>query len=99
MEVNVFGNYRCPCCKSYTYERKANNTYQICSVCFWEDDGVQLDNPEYEGGANTISLNEARKNFKIFGAMDERFIGNVRPPLKEEKHITRLDGRSGTSPS
>ena len=62
--------YQCPCCKHYTLDGKPNNTFQTCSVCFWEDDGVQLNDPDYEGGANHMSLNQARRNFKEFGVID-----------------------------
>ena len=34
----------------------------ICPVCFWEDDLIQLKDPEYAGGANLVSLWQARLN-------------------------------------
>jgi len=85
MDTNQYNKYKCPCCGYYTYDRQPDNTYEICEVCFWEDDGLQLDDPNMAGGANTISLNEARINFKKYGACEERFVENVRPPLDEEK--------------
>lgn len=81
---NKYGKYQCPCCEHYTLDLKPNNTFQICPVCFWEDDGVQLNAPEYEGGANEMSLNQARRNFKEFGVIDLQFKKQVRPPSKEE---------------
>ncbi|MDD4807476.1 MAG: CPCC family cysteine-rich protein [Oscillospiraceae bacterium] len=36
----------------------------MCPVCGWEDDGVQLDEPDLEGGANEMSLNEAREAYR-----------------------------------
>ncbi|ARP50579.1 hypothetical protein B6259_06620 [Ruminococcaceae bacterium CPB6] len=39
-----------------------HNNPRVCPVCGWEDDGVQLDEPDLEGGANEMSLNEARKH-------------------------------------
>jgi hypothetical protein len=53
-------------------------------VCFWEDDPIQFDDHDYDGGANIVSLNEARKNFKEFGASEHQFVGKVRPPLPDE---------------
>ena len=50
---------RCACCGEYTLEEKS--LFDICPVCGWEDDGVQNDDPNYDGGANHISLNEAKK--------------------------------------
>ncbi|WP_092563500.1 CPCC family cysteine-rich protein [Anaeromicropila populeti] len=31
---------------------------------------MQLDNPFYEGGTNNVSLNQARKDYKLFGASE-----------------------------
>lgn len=85
MDNNAFGNYKCPCCGFYTLDHKADNTFQICPVCFWEDDGVQLHNPDYEGGANSVSLLQAKQNYKNFGAIEERFKECIRLPLEDEK--------------
>lgn len=49
----------CPCCGEYHFEEE--DFYEVCEVCGWEDDGLQRDEPDYEGGANTISLNQARE--------------------------------------
>jgi len=60
--------YKCPCCGHYTFDEPTGNTYDICPVCFWEDDGWQQDDPEKAGGANKVSLNQAKKNYRAFGA-------------------------------
>lgn len=49
----------CPCCGEKTLMERDN--YEICKVCGWEDDDIQSADPDYAGGANHISLNEARK--------------------------------------
>ena len=36
----------------------------ICDVCDWCDDAIQESNPKYEGGANKMSLNQAREAYK-----------------------------------
>jgi len=54
-------------------------------VCFWEDDDVQLRDPDYEGGANEVSLNQARRNFQRHGASEPRFKAKVRPPEPGER--------------
>lgn len=59
-------------------------SYDICRVCFWEDDQVQLRWPDYPGGANKPSLIESQRNFAEFGAMEQRFRGNVRQPQPSE---------------
>lgn len=35
--------------------------FDVCEVCGWENDPLQYDDPDYAGGANCISLNEARR--------------------------------------
>ena len=37
--------------------------YDICEVCNWENDPVQLVNPDLAGGANRMSLNQAREAY------------------------------------
>ena len=51
MMTNKEGKYQCPCCECFTYSEKPINTFQLCEVCFWEDDGIQFDDPLYEDGA------------------------------------------------
>lgn len=74
---------KCPCCGFYTLEQPYGS-YDICPVCFWEDDFIQLEDETYEGGANTVSLLQARKNFKKFGACEWEMKKYVRPPRKSE---------------
>ncbi|RVU00513.1 hydrolase [Mucilaginibacter limnophilus] len=76
--------YQCYCCGHFTLSEARDNSFDICPVCFWEDDGVQSDNPHYEGGANVVSLNVARKNYKKFGASEFGFLDNIRKPNSEE---------------
>ncbi|MBO0475429.1 hypothetical protein DOK76_00015 [Vagococcus sp. DIV0080] len=73
---------QCPCCKYYTIEGEGE--YDICKVCFWEDDPSGIIYPKEAVGANAISLNKARKNYIEFGASEKRFLSNVRSPLFEE---------------
>ena len=79
--------YRCPCCGYYTFTEPCGS-YEICPVCYWENDAVQNDNPDYVGGANKCSLNESRNNYKKAGACEERFLPYVRQPLPEEMNIS-----------
>ncbi|CNE46471.1 MULTISPECIES: CPCC family cysteine-rich protein [Yersinia] len=53
--------YPCPCCGKNTIGDLGN--YEICTVCGWEDDLVQSEDPYFAGGANAPSLNEAKKEF------------------------------------
>ena len=45
----------CPVCGKCTVEE-----YDICGNCFWENDPIQLAHPDLGGGANIMSLKEAR---------------------------------------
>ncbi len=76
--------YLCPCCENYTLDDGPGH-FEICPVCYWEDDNIQRDDPDYRGGANDISLNEARKNYKKIGAMSQEYCDMVRPPLDKER--------------
>ncbi len=46
----------CPVCGEYVFEKE--NSFEICPVCGWEDDRLQKLNPDMEGGANKLSLNQ-----------------------------------------
>jgi len=59
--------FPCPCCGELTRSEKDYGTFDICDVCGWEDDNVQADDPDYEGGANRPSLNQARQNYIATG--------------------------------
>jgi len=72
----------CPCCGYYTLETKEK--YDICPVCFWEDDPFQRDDESLSSGANRVSLTEARKNFREFGACEAAMLPYVRKPTAEE---------------
>src|SRR5437588_8116600 len=73
----------CPCCGFYTLDQP-HGSYDICPVCFWEDDPVQFRDPAYRGGANRVSLEEARRNFRAYGATDGDVSDYVRPPRLDE---------------
>ena len=52
----------CPCCGSYPFSER--NSYEICPVCGWEDDPLQRRDESVSGGANAMSLREAREEFR-----------------------------------
>ncbi|MBR5740635.1 MAG: hypothetical protein IKX81_04980 [Firmicutes bacterium] len=54
--------YLCPVCGRYHFEER--NAYEICPVCGWEDDPVQRQDPDFEGGANELSLNQYRARYE-----------------------------------
>lgn len=78
------GPYRCPCCGHKTLD--ARGDFDICPVCFWEDDGQDdHDADTIRGGPNgALSLTQARQNFAEFGACERKFVDKVRKPRNDE---------------
>ncbi|MFF2484619.1 CPCC family cysteine-rich protein [Paenibacillus sp. NPDC058071] len=77
--------HTCPCCGYKTFDEQTPGTYDICKICFWEDDGVQFDDPDYEGGANEVSLRQGQRNYIQFGACEVRCKQFVRKPTDEDE--------------
>lgn len=82
--INESNIFRCPCCKFKTLHGRAQ--FEVCPVCFWEDDGQdESEASEVRGGPNgNLSLRQAQLNFFQFGAVEERFRGMVRGPHPDE---------------
>ena len=78
--------YKCPCCGYKTLEVPNTNTFEICDVCFWENDGIQFNDINYTDGANCVSLKKARENYKKIGAFEKDYINEVRKPYDNEKN-------------
>ena len=74
--------YPCPCCGCFTLP--AQGEFDICPVCFWEDDPAQSRDEQLDGLANKVCLIEARKNYLAFGACENEMLSHVRKPFPEE---------------
>jgi hypothetical protein len=79
------GPFACPCCGSLTLP--ARGDYELCPVCFWEDDGQdEQDAGVVRGGPNgNLSLTAARANYATIGAMHPAFVHKVRPATTSER--------------
>ena len=77
--------YTCPCCGYKTLDEEPPGTYDICAICFWEDEPIQFEDPDYEGGANRPSLKTAQKNVQLFGACEKRILEHVRKPKVDDE--------------
>ncbi len=77
--------YRCPCCDCKTLVYDEPLYHEICPVCYWENDPIQNNDKDYSGGANGISLIEAKKNYETIGAVSSSMIKYVRRPFDDEK--------------
>lgn len=56
------GKIKCPVCGKYEFEEFGD--FDVCEECYWENDPVQYCHPDYKGGANKMSLTEARAAYK-----------------------------------
>ena len=72
----------CICCGYQTLD--SDGDYEICTICFWEDDPFQKEDV-YATGANQIPLIEAQMNYIRYGACEKSFVENVRKPNSHEK--------------
>ncbi len=52
----------CDCCGSQVIRERG--AFEICPICGWEDDPAQARSPDLSGGANEMSLDEARAVWK-----------------------------------
>lgn len=59
-----YESYICNCCQN---EVPGDGVYDICHTCGWENDPSEKLYPDEDCGANHMSLNEGRANFKKFG--------------------------------
>lgn len=79
--------FPCPCC-GYLVFVEPPGSYDICTICGWEDDIAQLRFPRTTG-ANKVSLIEAQWNFVKDGASDP-----ARPPLGQDPLATDIRDES-----
>ena len=70
--------YPCPCCGFLVFQDEPGS-YDICPICFWEDDLSQLRFPKTTG-ANHVSLIEGQANYARAGVCELRFKDRVRAP-------------------
>ena len=75
VEGRVEQLFACPCCNYETLEQRGE--YDICPVCFWEDDGNN--DPSRYSGPNHMTLSEGRSNYQKNGACSEGEAAFVSP--------------------
>ena len=71
----------CPACGYRTLPARCD--WDICPVCFWEDDVVETERDQ-RSPANHMLLSEGQANFMVFGAVAPEMKKYVRPPLSHE---------------
>lgn len=55
--------HKCPVCGKHIF--KDIDDHDICPFCHWENDSYGELNPDSDGGANNISLNEAKRIWNL----------------------------------
>jgi hypothetical protein len=77
---------KCPCCGFYTVDSDDEVIVDICEVCFWQYDVMGHECPEEIIGSNKVSLNDARENYKKYGACKIEYASSkwVREPMSDE---------------
>ncbi len=63
----------CKCCGANCIQESGN--YEICSICFWEDDGISDENTY--SNVNHLTLKEAKANYRKFKACSIEFVNHV----------------------
>jgi anaerobic ribonucleoside-triphosphate reductase len=74
----------CSCCGQKTLPK--DSVFMVCKVCGWEDDEIQNLEPDYAGGANHISLNEAKKAWAEGRPLEPLMRAAWEQFAKEEEH-------------
>jgi ribosomal protein L37E len=59
-EKNETYKHKCPVCGGYGFDYAMD----ICKLCGWQDDAIQEKTPDYTGGANRMSLNQAKEAYR-----------------------------------
>lgn len=82
--ADAMPQHQCPCCDFITLFKRGNHL--ICPVCFWEDDGQDVDTLDSPSESNRgTTLRQGRGNFKQFGACEEAMAKYV-VPVENRSH-------------
>ena len=77
--------FPCPCC-GHSVHSNPPGSYDICEICDWEDDALELEfATTLDGGANGLTLFQAQLNYADFGACERRSSNNVRLPQSSDR--------------
>jgi len=82
VEGDLPGWLPCPVCSHHTFEVLGD--WHTCPVCGWNSDPVQEAVHDDPTGANGISLNQARQNYQLFGAITREKLAHLNPEEKKK---------------
>ena len=71
----------CPCCGYRTLPERGR--YDLCPVCWWEDDGARTDAASLDG-PNAATLAEGQRLYQRYGTSALHGVKEVRPPNVDE---------------
>ena len=99
------GMKACPCCGYRTLPARGH--YEICLICWWQDDGQDNDRAnEVRGGPNSdLSLTQARINYLTIGVSKPIHIDHQLQPYalrayeRERFFVLSSDGLSVSEPT
>jgi hypothetical protein len=69
LSTSTLAAKQCPCCDYFSLSTRGHD---ICPVCAWQDDGLDIDKPDVVSAPNHLTVREARANFTTVGACDQR---------------------------
>ena len=80
--------YQCACCDYFTLYEPLGS-YDICPVCFWEDDPeIEFDKQDKPSPSNhELTLKEARGNFIKIGACNQEMLEHVTPTEERSSYV------------
>lgn len=79
---------QCPCCDYISLPYRGYDL--ICPICFWEDNGQDVDALDQRSGPNHgISLRQGRATFKTHGACELEMLKHVLPAEERQKFAYR----------
>ena len=87
----IEGSYQCPCCDYFTLHGRGS--FDCCPICYWEDDGTDLDRMDEVSTAHHITLRQARRNFEKLGACDQAAVALV--VSESDRQGVRRERRDG----
>jgi hypothetical protein len=77
------GKVTCFVCGHRTLEERCD--WEICPVCFWEDDVLVSTTDRSSPANHGMMVSEAQANYMQYGAVSREFIANVRSPRPDEE--------------
>jgi hypothetical protein len=90
--------FPCPCC-GYVVFAEPPGSYNVCPVCDWEDDALQLEfATSLAGGANPSTLLDAQRDFATRAARLARKRPDARYPLERDPTWRPIDPKTDRFP-